>query len=504
MLENCSNLLSLDLSNNKLSGEIPYQLGNLIQLQSILNLSNNFLSGAIPQNLRKLSMLENLNLSHNNLSGEIPSTLSGMISLQTVDLSYNQLVGPIRDIFQNKTSMYFEGNSGLCSDAQGLIPCNSDSQGNGPNKHHRKVLIAIVVPTVSIFFIVALIEGFLLVSRKWKRAAEDTNRSSEVSCQSLIWDREVKFTFNDIIRATDDFSERYSIGKGGFGSVYKAEFLTGQIVAVKRLHISDSSDISTTNRASFENEIITLREIRHRNIVKLYGFCSVKGCMYLVYGYVARGSLGKVLYGADGGVMLDWATRVKIIQGVAHALSYLHHDCSPAIVHRDISLNNVLLEEEFVPRVSDFGTARLLNPDSSVWTPIVGSYGYMAPELAYSMKVTEKSDVYSFGVVALEVIMGRHPRELINSLSSSSSCHGRDQLLKDVFDQRLSPPTGQVAEKVVFIVKMALACVHERPDSRPNMRYIAQEMSACTKSYLTEPLGMITIGKLANFALNMR
>nr|CAD1844191.1 unnamed protein product [Ananas comosus var. bracteatus] len=141
----------------------------------------------------------------------------------------------------------------------------------------------------------------------------------------------------------------------------------------------------------------------------------------------------------------------------------------------------------------------MLEPGSTTWTSVAGSYGYMAPELAYTMKVTEKCDVYSFGVVALEVMMGKHPGELISSLPSISSSEGSDLLLKDVLDQRLLPPTGQLAQEVVFIVKIALACTRTAPDSRPSMRSVAQEISARTQAYLAEPFRTITISKLTDY-----
>ncbi|KAM0948083.1 putative protein kinase RLK-Pelle-LRR-XI-1 family [Dioscorea sansibarensis] len=199
----------------------------------------------------------------------------------------------------------------------------------------------------------------------------------------------------------------------------------------------------------------------------------------------------------------DWAMRVKVIHGVAHALAYLHNDCSPNILHRDISINNVLLDGDFEPKVSDFGTAKLLTHDASNWTAIVGSYGYIAPELAYMTKFTDKCDVYSFGVVTLEVMMGKHPGELLLNLPSmSSSSQGNDLLLKDVLDRRLLPPTGQLAEQVVFIVKIALACTQTNPASRPGMRSIAQELSTRKKSFLSEPLGTITIKNLLQVSRN--
>uniref|UniRef100_A0A5B6YKQ3 non-specific serine/threonine protein kinase n=1 Tax=Davidia involucrata TaxID=16924 RepID=A0A5B6YKQ3_DAVIN len=498
-LGDCESLLSLNLSDNGLSGDIPSELGSLVGLQYLLDLSSNSLSGSIPSNLGKLTSLENLNLSHNNLSGRIPSAFSSMISLQSIDVSYNELSGPIPSggIFQQARANDFVKNSGLCGNAAGLSPCNATSASGKSKKYDKNVLIGVIVPVVSLLILATIVVGCLIFRRKTKQQDEETKSTKKYeSSESLIWEREGKFTFGDIAKATEDFNEKYCIGRGGFGSVYKAVLPTGQTVAVKRLNMSDSSDIPTTNRSSFENEIQTLTEVRHRNIIKLYGFCSMKGCMYLVYEYVLRGSLGKVLNGEE----LGWGTRVKIVQGVAHALAYLHHDCSPPIVHRDVSLNNILLESGFEPRLSDFGTARLLSSDTSNWTTVAGSYGYMAPELALSMRVTEKCDVYSFGVVALEVLMGKHPGELLFSLPSSSTTSSlatdTDLFLKDVLDQRLPPPTGKLAEEVVFVVRVALACTRATPESRPTMRFVAQELSARTQAYLAEPLGMITINKL--------
>ncbi|KAM1249066.1 hypothetical protein ACFX2I_031793 [Malus domestica] len=264
--------------------------------------------------------------------------------------------------------------------------------------------------------------------------------------------------------------------------------------------MSDSNDIPAINLHSFQNEIRTLTSIRHRNIIRLYGFCSRKGgCIFLLYEYLERGSLGKALYGVEGVNELVWATRVKIVQGLAHALSYLHHDCSPPIVHRDITVNNVLLESDFEVRLSDFGIARLLSTDSSNWTDIAGSFGYIAPELAYTMRVTDKCDVYSFGVVALEVMMGRHPGDMLESQLQESSKSRRDNvelLLKDLLDQRLEPPTNESAKAVVLVVTMALACIRTRPASRPTMLFAAQKLSAQTLPCLPEPFGMLTINKL--------
>ena len=377
-------LEALNLSHNNLSGEIPSQLGNLVSLRYFLDLSSNSLSGEIPSNLNKLAFLEILNLSRNHLSGMIPS-FSDMISLSSFDFSYNNLTGPIPTgiAFRNASANSFLGNSGLCGSVAGLNPCNSPPTGNS-GKKRKKVLIGVLVPIGALVIFAIAVASIFILRRKSKLLDEEGKNSGRFdSYESMIWERESRFTFREIVRVTNDFDDKFCIGQGGFGSVYKAVLSSGATVAVKRLNMTDSSDIPMLNRQSFQNEIKTLTEVRHRNIIKLYGFCSRSSCMYLVYEYVERGSLAKVLYALDKDTELNWETRIKIVQGLAHALSYLHHDCKPSIVHRDVTLNNILIEWDFEPRLSDFGTAKLLSPDSSNWTSVAGSYGYMAPGMFY-------------------------------------------------------------------------------------------------------------------------
>ncbi|XP_026430586.1 MDIS1-interacting receptor like kinase 2-like [Papaver somniferum] len=178
---------------------------------------------------------------------------------------------------------------------------------------------------------------------------------------------------------------------------------------------------------------------------EVFGFCSnpERQVSFLVYEYMERGSLKKVFSDVEQAVEFDWIKRLRFIKRAANALAYMHHDCVPAIVHRDISSNNILLDSEYEARVSDFGTARILKPDSSDWTSLAGTYGYVAPELAYTMKVTEKRDVCSFGVIILEVLKGSHPSEIITELSqillsSPSSSKVRQNIrLSDILDPAL-------------------------------------------------------------------
>ncbi|XP_042518510.1 MDIS1-interacting receptor like kinase 2-like [Macadamia integrifolia] len=227
------------------------------------------------------------------------------------------------------------------------------------------------------------------------------------------------------------------------------ELSSGQLVAVKKFtSSSDGEEIS--DQETFRNEILMMTEVRHQNIVKLCGFCSHVRHSFLVYEYVERGSLAKILSIEEEAAELDWTKRFNIVKGVAEALAYLHHDCSPPIIHRDVLSKNILLDSEFEPHLSDFGISRLSKPDSSHWTSLAGTYGYFAPELAYTIRITEKCDVYSFGIVTLKVIMGKHPGELISTLPSLSFSPlpsiEKNLWLKDIADQCISPPTNQVAE----------------------------------------------------------
>nr|CAD1844082.1 unnamed protein product [Ananas comosus var. bracteatus] len=268
--------------------------------------------------------------------------------------------------------------------------------------------------------------------------------------------QKLNVSHNDL---SDNFNEVYRIGEGGFGSVYKAELAAGPVVAVKCLQVAEPGDVSEINKKSFENEIRALTEVRHRNIVKLHGFCMRSGTCTWCMSIFEKGSLGNVLYSEEEGKKLNWAMRVKVIQGVAHALAYLHHDCTRPIVHRDISVNNILLESEYEPRIADFGTAKLLR---------LGSL--LGHQLQALTAIGTRVGVHYEGHGEMRCVQlrncstrsddGKHPGDLVSSRPStiSSSSDADDLLLKDVLDQRLPPPTGQLAEEVAFIVKVALAC----------------------------------------------
>ncbi|XP_057991444.1 MDIS1-interacting receptor like kinase 2 isoform X2 [Hevea brasiliensis] len=379
----------------------------------------------------------------------------------------------VANVTSQSSSLQLEGKALLdsgwwksCSNISSLHPSIGSANSN-KWMHYSKIFLPITL------FLAFLIPGSLFLYRrhKIKNSQTETKESRNGDIFS-VWNYDGRIAFEDVIEATENFDIRYCIGTGGYGSVYKAQLPSGRVIALKKLHRMEAEEPSFDK--CFKNEVKLLTEIRHKNIVKLHGFCLHRRSMFLIYEYIERGSLFCVLRNEEEAAELDWMKRVNIVKGMAYALSYLHHDCSTPIVHRDISSNNILLNSDWEGIVSDFGTARFLYPDSSNQTILAGTHGYIAPELAYTMVVNEKCDVYSFGVVALEIVMGKHPGELLSSLPSSPS--DPHIMLKDVFDSRLLPPTNHVvAQSVILVVTLALACLRFNPKSRPTMQQVCRE-----------------------------
>ncbi|KAL3507243.1 hypothetical protein ACH5RR_032625 [Cinchona calisaya] len=376
-LENLQHLYHMNLSNNILSQKIPFQIGKLKQL-SELDLSRNFLTGEIPSEFRSLQNLGELDLSHNNLSGLIPKALAELPGSLHIDVSFNNLEGPIPSgrAFLNLTIEELKGNKGLCGNITGLQACESSQLiKKHVNDKGHKLILTIVLPLLGSFMLLCAFFGVLRLHDQRKRNTKEEYTYLRMGDLFAICSYDGKALYSEILIATEEFSEKFCIGKGGYGSVYRAQLPSSDVVAVKRLH--NKPEIA--NNRSFLNEIRALTEIKHRNIVKLFGFCSNAQHQFLVYEYLERGKLAKILSIEKEAKELDWQKRLNIVKGVAHALSYMHHDCSPPIVHRDISTNNVLLDPDYEARVSDFGTSKFLKTDSSNWSALAGTYGYVAP-----------------------------------------------------------------------------------------------------------------------------
>ncbi|GAA0168945.1 hypothetical protein LIER_40680 [Lithospermum erythrorhizon] len=483
----CRQLLNLNLSCNSFGANIPSQIGNMRSLRN-LDLSHNQLNGEIPQEFGQLISLESLNLSHNDISGFLPSTLENCVSLTSMNISNNQLEGPLPNIpaFQTATFDSLKNNKGLCGHIDGLIPCSSKTQ----RKKNSRVVILVTL-FVGIFVLTVLV-GIFICARKWQRTSTIEQLRKPIEDLLSIWSFDGKMVYENIIEATEDFNSQYCIGQGGYGSVYKAGLPTGQVVAVKKLHNSEDLLRSKLEK-SFISEIQALTELRHRHIVRLFGFCSHVRNSFLVYQFVDGSNLLNILRNHEQVQNFKWINRFNVVKGVADALSYMHHEVSPPLVHRDISSKNILLDENYEAHVTDFGTARFLSHNSSYWTSFAGTFGYSAPELAYTQKVSEKCDVYSFGVLTLEVLMGTHPGDLIVSLSSASSS---SILLKDVIDERVSPPVMDEIDKVILTTKLAFACLQQNPQARPTMHDVSNQLAKLKPNNADVDFSSIKIGEL--------
>ncbi|KAJ7195716.1 hypothetical protein O6H91_Y510200 [Diphasiastrum complanatum] len=246
------------------------------------------------------------------------------------------------------------------------------------------------------------------------------------------------------------------------------------MLAVKKVDALTGDD--TAKIKSFLREVKTLGKIRHRHLVKLIGFCSHKGMNLLVYEYLANGSLWDRLHGPEV-EPLTWETRYTVAIGVAEGIAYLHDDCVPQILHRDIKSNNILLDSRSQAHLGDFGLAKLI--DTSGMTDsastFAGSYGYMAPEYAYTMKATEKTDIYSFGVVLMELVTGKLPIDSSFPDGMEIATWVRSRIAKkasseEVMDSHLEPFSHSVRLEMLLVLKVALLCTNASPAERPTMR----------------------------------
>ncbi|XP_010518800.1 PREDICTED: leucine-rich repeat receptor-like serine/threonine-protein kinase BAM1 [Tarenaya hassleriana] len=472
-------LSKMDFSHNRFSGRIAPEISQC-KLLTFVDLSRNELAGEIPNEITGMRILNYLNLSRNHLVGPIPASISSMQSLTSVDFSYNNLSGLVPGTGQfsyfNYTS--FLGNSDLCGPYLG--PCK-DGVAKGTHQSHVKGPLSASMKLL-------LVLGFLICSIAFAIAAIIKARSLKKASESRAWRltafQRLDFTCDDVL---DCLKEDNIIGKGGAGIVYKGLMPSGDQVAVKRLPVMTRG---SSHDHGFNAEIQTLGRIRHRHIVRLLGFCSNHETNLLVYEYMPNGSLGEVLHGKKGG-HLHWDTRYKIALEAAKGLCYLHHDCSPLIVHRDVKSNNILLDSNFEAHVADFGLAKFLQDSgtSECMSAIAGSYGYIAPEYAYTLKVDEKSDVYSFGVVILELITGRKPVgefgdgvdivQWVRKMTDSN----KESVVK-VLDPRLS---SVPINEVMHVFYVAMLCVEELAVERPTMREVVQILTEIPKMRPPKP-----------------
>nr|KJB67061.1 hypothetical protein B456_010G172500 [Gossypium raimondii] len=542
-LQSLTSLKELDLSNNNLAGDIPYDIPQNLQR---LNLAFNQFTGSVPYSINQMHSLQYLNLAHNQLQNQLSDMFGPLSSLSTLDLSFNSLTGDLPESFKNLTSMnsmYLQNNqltgtidvlANLPLDTlyvsnnhfTGWIPdqlksINLQKDGNswslGPapppppgtppatrnNRNHKSgsnsspsdgdssggpgggsksgigggVIAGIVI---SILIVGALV-AFFLVKRRSRRTSSDIEKldnqpfaplpSNEVqemkSIQSASsvdtktfdtpasinlrpppvdrhksFDEEdfskkpfvvkkavaapknvASYSIADLQMATGSFSVENLLGEGSFGRFYRAQFDDGKVLAVKKIN---SSVLPSELSDDFIEVVSNISELHHTNVTKLVGYCSEHGQHLLVYEFHKNGSLHEFLHLSDEySKPLIWNSRVKIALGTARALEYLHEGCSPSIVHKNIKSENILLDAELNPHLSDSGLATFIpNADQVLNHDDVTMSGYGAPEVTMSGQYSLKSDVYSFGVVMLELLTGRKPFDSTRPRLEQSSTQG--------------------------------------------------------------------------------
>ncbi|KAL3714075.1 hypothetical protein ACJRO7_006078 [Eucalyptus globulus] len=475
----CKSVYKIELGGNSLNGSIPWDIGHCEKLLS-LNLSRNVLMGIIPGEISTLPSITNVDLSHNLLNGSIPSNFDNCRTLESFNVSFNQLTGPIPSsstIFRNLHPSSFSGNRDLCG---GVLekPCASDMLGAGDvevrrRQQPRQTAGTIVWITVAAFGIglFVLIAGTRCFHAHYSTRFTN-NQEREVGPWKLTAFQRLNFTADDVVECLS-MTEKI-IGMGSAGTVYKAEMPGGEILAVKKLWGKQKEHLR--RRRGVLAEVEVLGNVRHRNIVRLLGCCSNRECAMLLYEYMPNGNLDDLLHGKnkDQNLGADWVIRYKIALGVAQGICYLHHDCDPLIVHRDLKPSNILLDAEMEARVADFGVAKLIQSDESM-SVIAGSYGYIAPEYAYTLQVDEKSDIYSYGVVLMELLSGKRSVEPEFGEGNSivdwvrSKIKTKDGVL-DVLDGDAGATCTSVREEMIQMLRIALLCTSKNPADRPSMR----------------------------------
>ncbi|KMT15214.1 hypothetical protein BVRB_3g063250 [Beta vulgaris subsp. vulgaris] len=495
-------VITIDLSRNQLSGYIPTSISNCKSLET-LNMAQNLFFGPIPSSLGNLKALQTLDLSHNQLSSVIPTNLNLSNAIESLNLSFNNLEGglPCDKLFRNHSKIHLQGNPRLSLH----LECENKAQV----AHHTRLFnknVIIVVVVVAIFVLFFVISTFFFAIKRRKAKLNRTSESKQMEGHYMV-------KYDELRQATGGFSEGNLIGSGSFGSVYKGYLRDNMAVAIKVLDMKLAASWK-----SFFAECEALRNVRHRNLVKLITSCSSLDnknmeFLALIYEFLSNESLKDWIKGKrnkENGDGLSILERLNVIIDVGSALDYLHHDSEVPVVHCDIKPSNILLDEDMTAKIGDFGLARLLMEnmgEHSISSSHVlkGSIGYMPPEYGLGVKPSTAGDTYSFGVTLLELFTGKSPSHdtftgeqgLVAWVQACLPTQMKQLLLDPELRRQLldHPDDGdgynqmKVQEEdldycLVNVFEVGLSCTAYHPDKRITMREALHKLKAVQKKLL--------------------
>lgn len=514
----------LALQHNRLMGQIPASLGDLKMLRR-LDLSFNGFSGIIPARLAGITQLEFLDVRNNSLSGVVPSAFRrlkewfqcgnnprlcgvGFSVLRNCTIFDNDTVkvDPFEPLGPKKNNTASKENP---ESAIFKAHCNQTHCSKSTRFPLAAVVSGVIIVTVTLTGAV-----FLTIIR-YRQRKQKIGTTSDISDGRLSTDQAkdfyrknvsplvsleysngwdpladgrngvgspqeilnyLRFNMEEVESATQYFSEANLLGRSKFSTVYKGVLRDGSLIAIRSINVTSCK----SEEAEFVKGLNLLASLRHENLVRMRGFCCSRsrGECFLIYDFAPNGSLSRYLDLEDGSnQVLDWSTRVSVISGIAKGIGYLHssEEKKPAIIHQNISVEKILIDQQFNPLISDSGLPKLL-ADDIVFSALKTSaaMGYLAPEYITTGRFTEKSDIYAFGVIILQVLFGK--RMLTSSMRlAAESCR-----FEDFIDTNLE---GKFSEsEATKLAKIALMCTHELPTNRPNMEDILHELSSCSNS----------------------
>ncbi|GAU29486.1 hypothetical protein TSUD_65220 [Trifolium subterraneum] len=489
-LQNCSSLTDLDFSFNELSGPIPSDIARILTFIINFDLSNNMFTDEIPMSLANCTYLNVLKLNNNMLSGEIPMQLAALRRLKEVSFANNYLSGPV-PLFSTTVDSNYVNNSGICGGSLRPCPLRSDKCSDFLHSFKSGLIVGYVF---SLTCSVMLTFMFYSKCVQFKKKNNYVNKAKELGkyvcsivsrrtqvvvnqvhkyLQPRLEHKEIKeisvlferltstIWLEELREVTDCFAMDNAIGVGKMGMMYQGKLRNGQLLAVKRLFDSKMF------KKQFLLETMILGRYKHKNIVPLLGFCIEENERLLAYTYMSNGRLSKWLHPLKSEVKrLKWPERANIALGIARGLSWLHHTCDLGIVHFNICSECILLDDNFEPKISNFGEAKFMNPN-------------IEDDLGITFKVHDgKKDVYDFGSVLFELITGKTYNELTRS-STTTDFYDNPSNFYNAIDKSL---TGEGFEKeVCAVLKIACECV-KPTNQRPTMLEVHNNLSNVMKA----------------------